>query len=115
MSMTHEEKQHPAREVSKALDHPLSDHAFTVLLFNLRQFLRPLTEDDSLTVTFTLRQFAQTTGMVARLEALGIDPQTARLTPEEIAQLTQETRELLPPSVHIQPMPAASLRTRGAR
>lgn len=69
-------KQEFADEAEKALQHPLVENVMEEFAGNMRFKLEGLPE-------YGLRKVAAVAAQVARAQALGIDPDTLRLTPEE--------------------------------
>lgn len=74
--MNHDEKQAFANEAEKALDHPLVIEVMEELCFNLRVPFDGLPR-------YGLRKVALYVATVARAHALGIDPDTLRMTDDE--------------------------------
>lgn len=78
MSMTGDEKQAFANEAEKALEHPLVEEVIDELLFNLR-----LRGQQSSLPRYGIKKVAMYVATVARAQALGIDPDTLRMTNDE--------------------------------
>jgi UDP-N-acetylmuramyl tripeptide synthase len=76
--MDTDEKQAFVNEAEQAYKHPLVKSVVQELLFNLRA------EGDAL-VSYGIHKVANAVAIVARCQALGIDPEELRMTDEEIA------------------------------
>lgn len=79
MPMTGEEKGAFSDEAYKALDHPLVQDVMEELCFNLRIEYEGLPR-------YGLRKVALYVAIVARAQALGIDPDDLRSTPDEATE-----------------------------
>lgn len=76
-------KQQFANEVDKAIAHPITQEAIDELLFNLRSSRNRMEY-------YGLLKICNVVGHIARAQALGIDPETLRMTDDEASEVVRD-------------------------
>ncbi len=84
--MSREERVAHARAANVALDHRIAEESRQAFILNLAQFMRPLGRAECDIFVTMIMQYSGTIATLARLQALGIDPESARPTENEIEE-----------------------------
>lgn len=100
--MSKEEREAHAKAATAVFSEPVWKESLAAFYNNIRQFMPTFSSRDEGVLWFIVQQFVTSTAIVARLQALGIDPDSARQPKEEV-QAFQEAVQAKHPHAKVMP------------